>query len=203
MATARARRVAAPLLLAAFLAAEVRAGDATLNAGVFDPPRAAPDFTLRGSDGRDLTLAQHRGKIVLLFFGYTHCPTVCPTTLGTLAGVRRQLGADAAAVQVVYVTVDPEHDDVTRLHDYLANVDPTFLGATGTADQLAAVRRDYGVQATKAAEGLFSHSSSVYLIDRAGTLRAMMAYGQPADAYVHDVRVLLGEAGGAGAGAGS
>lgn len=187
--------VAALLSVVLLVAPAVQAEDATLKAGVFDPPRTAPDFTLRGSDGADLTLSKHRGKVVILFFGYTHCPTVCPTTLGTLAGAKKRLGADGADVQVVYVTVDPEHDDVTRLHDYLANVDRTFLGATGTPEQLEAVRRDYGVSSSQLAAGLFNHSSSVYLIDRAGTLRALMPYGQTADSYVHDVRILLGQAG--------
>jgi protein SCO1/2 len=190
------RSTLAPLLLPALLATiAVAADDAPLKAGVFEPPRQAPDFTLRGSDGRELTLSRYRGKVVLLFFGYTHCPTVCPTTLGTLARAHERLGADATDVQVVYVTVDPAHDDVARLRDYLAKVHPAFLGATGTADELAAVRRDYGASSAAVDAGggsFFNHSSSVYLIDGAGMLRALMPYGQPVDAYVHDVRRLLG-----------
>jgi len=186
------------LLPAVLVGTALGAEDTTLKAGVFDPPRRAPDFTLRGSDGRDLTLSRHRGKVVILFFGYTHCPTVCPTTLGTLASVHKQLGTDAADLQVVYVTVDPKHDDVARLRDYLAKVNPTFLGATGTPDELATVRRDYGVSssAIDAGGGLFfNHSSSTYLIDGTGMLRALMPYGQPAAAYVHDIRILLGRVG--------
>jgi protein SCO1 len=187
-------RALAPLLLSALLAASVAADDSTFKAGTFEPPRAAPDFTLRGSDGSDLSLGRYRGKVVILFFGYTHCPAVCPTTLATLAGVYKRLGDDAKDLQVVYVTVDPEHDDVARMREYLASVNPTFRGATGTPAELEAVRRDYGVSSTKVGEGLFNHSSSTFLIDRAGTLRAMMPYGQPPDAYVHDVRLLLGGA---------
>jgi len=190
-------RTLATLLLSALLAASVGADDATLKAGTFDPPRAAPDFTLRGSDGSDLSLGRYRGKVVILFFGYTHCPAVCPTTLATLASAHKRLADDAKDLQVVYVTVDPDHDDVARLREYLANVNPTFRGATGTPAELEAVRRDYGVSATKLEEGLFNHSSSTFLIDRAGMLCAMMPYGQPPDAYVHDVRILLGGAGGA------
>ena len=191
-------RTLATLLLSVVLAAAVHADDATgapaFRAGTFDPPRAAPDFTLRGSDGGDLSLGRYRGKVVILFFGYTHCPAVCPTTLATLAAAHKKLGDEAKDLQVVYVTVDPDHDDVTRLREYLANVNPTFRGATGTEAALAAVRRDYGVSATKLEEGLFNHTSSTFLIDRAGMLRAMMPYGQPPDAYVHDVRILLGSA---------
>ena len=188
-------RTLVTLLLSALLAASVAAADATLKAGTFDPPRAAPDFTLRGSDGNDLSLRRFRGKVVILFFGYTHCPAVCPTTLGTLASAYKQLGADAKDLQVVYVTVDPDHDDVARMREYLATVNPTFRGATGTPAELEAVRRDFGVSSTKVGEGLFNHASSTFLIDRAGMLRAMMPYGQAPDAYVHDVRLLLGKGG--------
>jgi protein SCO1 len=190
-------RTLAAALLSTVLTAWAGADDATaddlvLRAGTFDPPRAAPNFTLRGSDGTDLSLGRYRGKVVILFFGYTHCPAVCPTTLGTLASAYKKLGDDAKDLQVVYVTVDPDHDDVARVREYLANVNPTFRGATGTPAELEAVRRDYGVSSTKVGEGLFNHSSSTFLIDRAGMLRAMMPYGQPPDAYVHDVRILLG-----------
>jgi protein SCO1 len=195
--------VAALLSIALLVASGVRADDATLKAGVFDPPRAAPDFTLRGSDGNDLKLSRYLGKVVILFFGYTHCPVVCPTTLATLAAAHKQLGADAKDLQVVYVTVDPEQDDVGRLRTYLANVNPTFRGATGTAAELEAVRREYGVSSTKLDAGAFNHSSSAFLIDRKGLLRALMPYGQPPDAYVHDVRILLGATGPAGPDVGS
>src|SRR5262245_41494506 len=97
------------LLLAA--AAASAAGAPQLKAGVFDPPRAAPDFTLIGSDGAPLSMSRFRGKVVVLEFGFTSCPDVCPKTLAALASVRKKLGAQAADVQVVYVTVDPEHDD--------------------------------------------------------------------------------------------
>jgi protein SCO1/2 len=176
-----------------FLAAAASAADeGGLRAGVFSPPRAAPDFSLRGSDGADLKLSRYRGKVVIL--GFSSCPDVCPTTLGTLARARRQLGAEGDALQVVYVTVDPERDDARRLREYLGAFDPTFIGGTGTAEQLAAVRREYGIAATRRETGKehgFSHSSYTYLIDREGNLRALMPYGHTPDDYVHDVRILL------------
>jgi protein SCO1/2 len=171
------------------------AGEAGLRAGVFDPPRAAPDFSLRGSDGAELRLSRFRGKVVILEFGFTSCPDVCPTTLGALARAREQLGADGDALQVVYVTVDPERDDAERLRTYLAAFDPTFLGGTGTAEQLSAVRNEYGIAASRNDSGRsysFSHSSFTYLIDREGSLRALMPYGHTPDDYAHDVRILLG-----------
>ena len=120
-----------------------------LKAGVFSPPRQAPEFALEGSDGRALSLSRFKGKVVLLGFGFTWCPSVCPTTLATLAQARRKLGTAAADVQIVYITVDPERDKAERMKEYLAAFDPTFVGGTGTAERLAAVRKDYGVSARR------------------------------------------------------
>jgi protein SCO1 len=184
------------LLLASLLlsAASARADDAaTLKAGVFDPPRAAPDFTLPGSNGAELKLSAYRGKVVLLGFGFTSCAAVCPITLGTLAQVHKKLGAQANELQVIYITVDPERDDAARLKKYLTAFNPTFVGGTGTDAQLAAVRKDFGIAAEKVAgpDGSYTHSSFIYLIDREGRLRALMPFGHLADDYVHDVRILL------------
>jgi protein SCO1/2 len=163
-------------------------------AGVFDPPRPAPEFSLRGSHDAELKLSSYRGKVVLLGFGFTSCPNVCPTTLAVLAQARRQLGAQRDDLQVVYVTVDPQRDDTARMRQYLATFDTTFIGGTGSVEQLAAVRRNYGVEATRKDIGdsySIAHSSFVYLIDRNGKLRALMPYGHTADDYAHDVRLLL------------
>jgi protein SCO1/2 len=181
---------------ALLLAATAGAEDApALRAGVFDPPRAAPELSLRGSDGKPLVLSRYRGKVVILGFGFSSCPDVCPVTLSTLAQARKKLGAQADQVQVVYVTVDPERDDEARLRTYLAAFDPSFVGGTGSPEQLAAVREAYGIAARRTALGAsygFDHSSYTYLVDREGMLRALMPYGQSPDDYVHDVRVLLG-----------
>jgi protein SCO1/2 len=184
------------LLLPSLAAAPAQAGEgAALVAGVFDPPRPAPDFTLPASDGTRLSLARYRGKAIVLAFGFTSCPKICPTTLATLAQARKKLGARAGEVQVVYVTVDPERDDAERMRKYLAGFDSTFVGATGTPAELAAVRQSYGVTSTKTGEGSdygFAHSSYTYLIDRDGNLRALMPYGHSSDDYAHDVGILLG-----------
>ena len=181
------------LLAFALLAAAASAADeATLRAGVFEPARAAPDFSLRGSDATELKLSRYRGKVVILEFGFSACSDVCPVTLAALAEARRKLGAEGNDLQVIYITVDPERDDAERLREYLAAFDPTFIGGTGHAEQLAAVRESYGVFA-KAPEGEsgFSHSSYTYLIDRAGKLRALMPFGHGSGDYVHDIRILL------------
>ena len=168
-----------------------------LKSGVFKPARLAPDFSLRGSDGSELKLSRYRGKVVALGFGYTSCPDVCPTTLAELAETRKRLGAAGKEFQVVYVTVDPERDSTERLHKYLGAFDPTFIGATGTNEELAAVRKAYGIVATKVPiEGvpsayLVHHSSFVYLIDREGSLRAMSPYGRNVDDVASDVKALF------------
>jgi protein SCO1/2 len=182
-------------LLFASVAAMTSAGAAPLlKAGVFDPPRMAPGFSLQGSDGSEVSLARYRGKVVLMAFGYTSCAAVCPITLATLAQARSTLGEMADAVQVIYVTVDPERDAAAHMKDFLAAFDPGFVGATGTPDALAAVREKYGVTATKHGTGddyTMDHSSSTFLIDRSGKLRALMPYGHDAADFVHDIKLLL------------
>jgi len=189
--SSRSSWITAALLVAA---AAARAAAPELRAGSFDPPRQAPDFALSGSNGSELRLSQFAGKVVLLAFGFTSCPEVCPTTLATLAEARKKLGERARDVQVVYVTVDPERDDAARMRGYLAGFDTTFIGGTGSAEKLAAVRKDYGVSAEKRGTGpdySYAHSSFTYLIDRRGSLRALMPYGRSAEDYAHDVAILL------------
>jgi protein SCO1 len=188
----RVLKLLVPLLFCA-VAADA-ANNTSLIAGVFTPERLAPDFAIRGSDGAELKLSRYRGKVVLLSFGYTACTEVCPVTLAVLAQAHKMLGAQGANLQVVYVTVDPERDDAEHMRKYLTAFDASFIGGTGSAAQLAAVRRDYGISATKipVADGyMMSHTSYVYLIDRNGYLCALMPFGHvPAD-YVHDVSILL------------
>jgi protein SCO1 len=186
------------LLLAAVLAAGVAVATAAapvFKAGVFDPPRPAPDFTLQGTNGQELKLSQYRGKVVLLAFGYSHCLSVCPITLHTFAQALRQLGTAAAGVQVLYVTVDAERDTPEKLKTFVGSFDPRIIGGSGTERQLAQVRKDYGVTATRIPDGnsyMYDHSSSIYLIDRAGRIRALMPYGHPPEDFVNDVRLLQG-----------
>jgi protein SCO1 len=183
-----------PVLLVASLAS---AAPPELKAGVFDPPRQAPDFTLQGSNGTDLKMSTYRGKVVLLAFGFTSCTEVCPTTLAAFADAHRKLDTAAASnVQVIYITVDPERDVPERMKKYLAGFDNTFIGGTGSPAQLAAVRKDYGISAEKKMYGSdysYVHSSFTYLIDRRGRIRALMPYGHSPDDYVHDLKILLAE----------
>ena len=179
-----------------FGTAVMAADDAALVAGVFNPPRLAPDFSLRGSDGAELKLSRYRGKVVLLAFGYSSCEAVCPITLGVLAQARKKLGAESGQMQVIYITVDPDRDDAVRMRTFLGGFDPSFIGGSGTPPQLAAVRTDYGISVSDkipvpGGGYALNHSSFIYLIDRSGKLRALMPYGHGPDDFVHDVRVLL------------
>jgi protein SCO1 len=193
----RAQLTALSLLFVAFAGA-LAAERPALKSGAFDPPRVAPDFTLRGTNGSEIKLSGYRGKVVALGFGYTFCPDVCPTTLADLADVRKKLGAAGLDFQVIYVTVDPERDTAERLREYLSFFDASFVGATGTAGELERVRKAYGIQVSKKtpagtkATYLVHHSSSVYLIDRDGRLRAMVPFGVSAGDVLHDAKSLLG-----------
>ena len=187
------RTVRSVLLTLAVIVAAPAASAPPLKAGVFDPPRDAPLFSLQSSGGGKLELRSYRGKVVILGFGFTWCTDVCPVTLATLAQARRKLGAAADDVQVVYVTVDPARDNAKQMHDYLGAFDPSFVGGTGSEAQLAAVRKAYGATSTKVGEG-YAHTSSVFLIDRKGLLRAMMPYDHPPADFAHDLRVLLAAA---------
>jgi protein SCO1/2 len=189
------RRLSCALVLLASAAAQAAPGSDFI-AGVFTPARAAPDFSLRGSDGSTLQLARYRGKVVLLAFGYSSCHEVCPVTLALLAQARRSLGAAATDVQVVYVTVDPQRDDAAQMRRFLALFDRSFVGGTGQAAELAAVRQAYGITATRhetAGGYVIAHSSFVYLIDRQGLLRALMPFGHGAADFAHDLRLLLAQ----------
>jgi protein SCO1/2 len=165
------------------------------NAGTLSPVLPAPEIALSATDGKPLSMARFRGKVVLLAFGFSNCGEVCPITLATLAAARRKLGADAGDVQVVYVTVDPERDTATQMKKFLGNFDPTFVGGVGTRPQLEVAYQSYGISISKVVnpDGGYTlgHSSSIYMIDRAGGLRAVMPYGHPADDFVHDLKILL------------
>jgi protein SCO1/2 len=190
------RRLAPAGFALLLVAAAGAASTPALKAGVFEPPRQAPDFSLASSTGHELKISDYRGKVVLLAFGFTSCTEVCPTTLNTFAVARRKLQSAAADVQVVYITVDPQRDVPARLAKYLGSFDATFVGGTGTQEQLATVRRNYGISAEKKSIGndyTYAHSSFTYLIDRTGRIRALMPYGHSPDDYVNDLTILLKE----------
>jgi len=183
-----------PVLLAVRV---VDAGDADFKSGVFDPPSAAPDFELQGSNGSPVVLSKFRGKVVALAFGFSYCQRVCPVTLANLSETFKKLGAAAADVQVIFVSVDPDRDNPARLREYLQFFNPTFLGATGKKGQIDAVRQAYGVFADKVQSENkklgyeVHHSSSIFLIDREGKLRVLVPFGRSPQAILNDVNLLL------------
>ncbi|WP_028537318.1 SCO family protein [Paludibacterium yongneupense] len=158
-------------------------------------PGIGGDFTLLDASGRPRTLSSFRGKVVALFFGYTHCPDVCPTTMLEYARAMKALGNAADKVQVVFVSVDPERDTPAVLASYVPHFDPRFVGLTGGAGDIARVLRQYKIVAQRvpAQGGGYSmdHSAGSYLLDREGKVRVYEPYASEASALAHDIRQLL------------
>ena len=162
--------------------------------GMIDPVRRAPEIPLTTTEGEEFRLSGHRGEVVVIVFGYTLCPDVCPVTLARLAQLRTRLAADADRLRVVFVTLDPERDTTDRVRAYLRGFDPAFVGLTGTATELAHVRDAYGVVVgRRGAAGpgyLVDHSTLVFVVDQAGQLRFMF----PAGASVEEMRQAIAAA---------
>ena len=154
------------------------------------------DFQLTDHNGKTRTLADFRGKVVVVFFGYTQCPDVCPTTLSDLAAALQKLGADASRVQVLFVTVDPERDTPELLSHYVPAFNPTFLGLSGDAAATAATAREFKVLYQKqpgSTPGSYAmeHSAGTFIFDPQGRLRLYASHGQGPDVFAHDIRELL------------
>lgn len=153
-------------------------------------------FSLTDHNGRARTLADFRGKVVTVFFGFTHCPDVCPTTLAEMAQVMRELGPDAEKVQVLLITVDPERDTAEVLRQYVPSFHASFLGLYGDADAIARTAKEFKVfyQKQPLPGGGYSvdHSAGTYIYDRQGRLRLYASHGRGAAVLVHDIRMLLG-----------
>jgi protein SCO1/2 len=154
------------------------------------------DFELRDSQGATRRLADFRGKAVVVFFGYTQCPDVCPTTLATLAEAMKKLGADADRVQVLFITVDPERDTPELLAQYVPAFDRRFIGLFGDADATARTAKEFKViyqkvPGSSAGTYTMDHSAGTYVFDPQGRLRLYVANGQGVDVFAHDLRELL------------
>lgn len=161
-----------------------------------DSPTQATDFTLTSQTGEPVSLSDLRGKLVLLYFGYTFCPDVCPTTLSTLNQALELMGKKADDVQVVMVSVDPERDTPEVLANYLSNFNPSFMGLTGTHDQIASAATGLGVFFEKhegsAETGyLVDHTASVMALDQQGRLRLVIPFETSAEDIASDLTQLL------------
>lgn len=156
----------------------------------------ASNFSLTDHNGKVRTLADFKGNAVLVFFGYTHCPDVCPTTLTEMANVMKQLGTQADKVQVLFVTVDPERDTPALLAKYMPAFDSRFLGMTGDKAALQTVAKEFKVfyqkvPGTDAGSYSMDHSAGSYVFDPQGRIRLFVRHGQGADPIAHDLKVLL------------
>ncbi|HLE52257.1 MAG TPA: SCO family protein [Anaerolineales bacterium] len=165
---------------------------------VIDPPVQAIDFTLTDQSGKDFRLNDQKGKVVLLFFGYTNCPDECPVTLADFVKIKARLGERADQVKFVLVTTDPERDTPARMQEYLANFDPAFVGLVGDSEGLETVWDAYGVyraevEAGSADESMVEHSTRIYLIDANGNLRVTYLFGTESDLMAEDVAYLIRE----------
>jgi protein SCO1/2 len=168
----------------------------TFHGTVIDPPLPLTDFTLQTADNKPFQLSDVEGKITLLFFGYTSCPDVCPITLGTFKQVLERLGDDAAKVEFVMITADPERDTPDKVSTYVSRFSPEFIGLSGNLSALRPVWEELGVyvekQDTESAAGyLVSHTSSVFVIDRSGNLLMTFPYGTSAIDMTNDLKHLL------------
>jgi protein SCO1/2 len=179
------------------VAAAVMARPYTLHGSVIDGDYPAPDFSLPDGRGGQFTLSEQRGSLTLIFFGYTACPDVCPTTLSAMKQASRALGKDAEKLRVVFITVDPQRDTPESAAAYAASFNPTFYGLSGSEGQLAPVWKDYGVfralNRASPTDTVYTvdHSSQVYLVDQQGSLRLTYAFGTPVQDILADLRYLL------------
>jgi protein SCO1/2 len=163
-----------------------------------EPYPAAAEIELHRADGTTFRLSKMHGKVVALFFGYTSCPDICPTTMAELRQALERLGPKAAQVQVLFVTVDPERDTPERVQEYVDHFNPEFIGLSGPEPELARIWQDYGVfrevvDGTSAAGYLVNHTARVTLIDRQGNLRVSLPFDAPVEDVVHDLNLLLRE----------
>lgn len=155
-------------------------------------------LSLPDADGKPRTLADFKGKVVVVFFGYTQCPDVCPTTLAELAAARRSLGADGARVQGVFVSVDPERDTAELLKAYVGNFGADFVALRGTPEQVAAAAREFKVFYAKVpgkteTSYTIDHTAGSYVFDASGRVRLFTRYGSGAPALADDLKLLLAE----------
>lgn len=156
----------------------------------------ARDFALTDHTGAKRTLADYRGKVVAVFFGFTQCPDVCPTTLNDLAQVKKQLGRDGDRLQVIFITVDPERDLPAVLARYVPAFDPSFVALYGSAEQTAATAKEFKVFYQKVAGKTptsysVDHTAGTYVIDREGRVRLFIKHGEGVEPIVADLKRLL------------
>jgi protein SCO1/2 len=190
------------LILAAavlFLGQAAFARPYTFNGNLMNPAMPAGEIKLVDQYGNPFDLSNQKGKIVLLFFGYIHCPDICPATMGEFKQVKQNLGGLSKDVDFVFVTVDPERDTPQAIQAFLGNFDSSFIGLTGSQPQLDSVWKTYGVYHQKQANPAnpenyqMIHSTYIYLIDKQGQLRLLYSQDVQTNGIIQDIRFLLRE----------
>ncbi len=171
----------------------------TFRGSLIDPAVPAPEIKLLSSQGDEYRLESRSGKFILIFFGYTHCPDVCPTTLYEMKQIKAELQENSDHIEFVFVTVDPDRDTQEQLARYLTSFDESFFGLTGSTQQLEQVWKDYGVyreiQETNNSLGyLVDHTSRLYLINPQGELMMTYLYETTLDEIVSDLNYLIKKA---------
>ena len=169
---------------------------ATFHGTIYEPVERAPSVILRQATGGQFSLADQHGNVVLLFFGYTHCPDICPTTLSDWKRVKKGLGRDASRVRFVFISIDPMRDDSATLHRYVSRFDPDFIAATGDSTTLASIERSFHITSSREDNGSANgysvgHPSQTFVVDKHGDLRMLYSFGIEASDMVSDIRQLL------------
>jgi len=167
----------------------------TFHGTVIQSPEPSFDFTLTGIDG-DVSLSDFRGKMVLIYFGYTFCPDICPATLANVGQALRDLGTKADDVQVLMVSLDPERDTPEKLAKYVAQFHPSFVGITGSQEELDKVASLYGIfyqktEGSNATGYLIDHTATLLVLDRDGYLKLVFPFGVTSDEIADDLKYML------------
>ena len=188
--------LATAIIALAILAELVFGRSYSFHGTVIDPPLPLSEISLQTAGGESWRLSEQKGKIVLLFFGYTNCPDVCPITLGTFKQVNERLGEEAQNVKFVMITADPERDTPDKVASYAARFNAEFIGLGGSINDLQSIWKELGVfvekqESTSAAGYLVSHTASVYVLDKNGSLIMTLPYGTSAIDIANDVSELL------------
>ena len=169
-----------------------------LNGTEYSEPRETPQVTLQNAAGESVSLQELRGKVVPIYFGYTFCPDVCPLSMANLARVQREIDDEGEQIQVLMITVDPDRDTPAVVQNYVESFHPTFIGLSGTEEQIAAAADPFGVF-YEAAEGsaatgyLVDHTARIFVLDKSGELRVTYAFDAPIEDIAADMRKLIAE----------
>jgi len=183
-------------LLVGWLLINFVAGPYSYHGTVIQSPDLASNFTLTGRNGEPVSLRDFQGKAVLIYFGYTFCPDVCPATMVELAKANELLGDEARKAQVMMISVDPARDTPELLHDYVTHFDPAFIGVTGSEDEVASVATPFGIfyekhEGTAATGYLIDHTASVVVVDPEGYLRLVYPFNTPGEEIAEDIMHLV------------